>query len=57
MGIIGHQRDYLTVLSILLNLEGHFKLLWDFHRICDESSYAIVEFPTGTNESLDDTFA
>jgi len=57
MGIIGHQRDYLTVLSILLNLEGHFKLLWDFHRICDEFSYAIVEFPTGTNESLDDTFA
>jgi hypothetical protein len=57
MGIIGHQRDCLTVLSILLNSEGHFKFLWDFHRICDESSYAIVEFPIGTNESLDDTFA
>ncbi len=25
----------LTVLSILLDLEGHFQFLWDFHWICD----------------------
>ena len=57
MGIVGHQRDRLTILSILLNSEGHFKFLRDFHWICDKSSLAIIEFPIRGNKSLDDTFA
>ena len=57
MGVVGDQRDRLSVLSVLLDTERYFQFCRDFHRIYDESTFTIIEFPIGGYESLDNAFA
>ena len=57
MGVVVHQRDRLTVLSILLDTERDFQFRRDFHRIYDESTFTIVKFPIRGYKSFNDTFA